>query len=162
MSLTDFLTGIANAIRSKTGSSDPIPAQNFAAEITNIPTGGSDIISQIENEGVSVDVSGYDASVNYTGPNSTVHFLIEFKGAAWSQSSKVYIPINKDSNAAIANGFLIFPGSPPAVDGNWGLGVAQNGGASRVDLATYSNVGDARQKTFAEVGVQSIKYLVEP
>lgn len=37
--LTDFLTGIANAIRAKKGTSAAIPAQNFAAEIAAIQTG---------------------------------------------------------------------------------------------------------------------------
>lgn len=36
---TDFLTGIANAIRAKNGTSATIPAQNFAAEIAAIQTG---------------------------------------------------------------------------------------------------------------------------
>lgn len=37
--LTQFLTNIANAIRAKTGKTDPINAQDFAAEIAAIPTG---------------------------------------------------------------------------------------------------------------------------
>ncbi len=39
MTLTDFLSGIANAIRQKTGSSSPIPAPDFADEILGIQTG---------------------------------------------------------------------------------------------------------------------------
>lgn len=38
--LTDFLTDIADAIRTKKGTSDPINAQNFASEIESITTGG--------------------------------------------------------------------------------------------------------------------------
>ena len=34
------LTDIADAIRAKTGSSDPITGANMATEIENIPTGG--------------------------------------------------------------------------------------------------------------------------
>lgn len=37
--LTEFLTGIADAIRKKKGTGDPIPAPNFAAEIKSIQTG---------------------------------------------------------------------------------------------------------------------------
>lgn len=37
--LTDLFTGIANSIRTKKGTSESIPAQNFASEITNLPTG---------------------------------------------------------------------------------------------------------------------------
>lgn len=38
--LQDFLTDVANAIRTKTGTTQPINAQNFSTEILNIPTGG--------------------------------------------------------------------------------------------------------------------------
>lgn len=38
--LTQFLTNIANAIRAKTGKTEPIAAQDFATEIENIETGG--------------------------------------------------------------------------------------------------------------------------
>lgn len=38
--LSDLLTSIANAIRSKKGTTSQINAQNFASEIESIPTGG--------------------------------------------------------------------------------------------------------------------------
>ena len=38
--LQDFLTDIANAIRTKTQTTEPINAQNFSTEILNIQTGG--------------------------------------------------------------------------------------------------------------------------
>lgn len=38
--LQDFLTNVANAIRTKTGATEPINAQNFSTEILNIQTGG--------------------------------------------------------------------------------------------------------------------------
>lgn len=37
--LQDFLTDVANAIRTKTGTTQPINAQNFSTEILNIPSG---------------------------------------------------------------------------------------------------------------------------
>jgi hypothetical protein len=39
--LTDLLTDVANAIREKKGTSDPINPQNFSDEIASIETGGS-------------------------------------------------------------------------------------------------------------------------
>ena len=42
MSLSTYLTGIADAIREKKGTSEPINAQNFATEIKGIETGGND------------------------------------------------------------------------------------------------------------------------
>lgn len=46
--LTDLFTDIANAIRGKKGTSDAIPAQNFANEITNLPSGGANISDYFE------------------------------------------------------------------------------------------------------------------
>lgn len=40
MALTDFLTDIANAIRSKDGTSAPIVANDFPQKILDIPSGG--------------------------------------------------------------------------------------------------------------------------
>ena len=44
MALTDFLTQIANAIRSKDGTTDPILATNFPQRILDIPSSGSEIV----------------------------------------------------------------------------------------------------------------------
>lgn len=38
--LSDFMTDIADAIRAKKGTSEPINAQDFSSEIANIETGG--------------------------------------------------------------------------------------------------------------------------
>ena len=43
MALTDFLTQIADSIRSKDGTTDLIIATDFSQRILNIPSGGSDI-----------------------------------------------------------------------------------------------------------------------
>ena len=44
MSLTDFFTQIANAIRSKDGTTDPILATNFPQRILDIPSSGGEIV----------------------------------------------------------------------------------------------------------------------
>lgn len=45
--LQDFLTDIANSIRTKTGTTQPINAQNFSTEILNIPTGGGNTLKKL-------------------------------------------------------------------------------------------------------------------
>lgn len=45
--LQDFLTDIANAIRTKTGATQPINAQNFSTEILNISTGGGNTLKNL-------------------------------------------------------------------------------------------------------------------
>lgn len=42
MTLTELFTNIANAIRTKKGTSDKILATNFATEIENLPSGGTE------------------------------------------------------------------------------------------------------------------------
>lgn len=42
MTLTELFSGIANAIRAKTGGTAQIPAENFPTAIAGIPTGGTD------------------------------------------------------------------------------------------------------------------------
>ncbi len=41
MALTDFLAQIADSIRSKDGTAEPIPAMDFPQRILNIPSGGA-------------------------------------------------------------------------------------------------------------------------
>lgn len=49
MALTDFLTQIADSIRSKDGTTDPIVANDFPQRILNIPSGGgSDLPDNIK------------------------------------------------------------------------------------------------------------------
>lgn len=48
MVLTDFLTQIANTIRSKDGTTEPILASEFPQRILNIPSGGSELPSNIK------------------------------------------------------------------------------------------------------------------
>ena len=47
MTLTELFTNIANAIRAKTGSTEPIIAEDFPSAIEAIPTGGSGGVSLI-------------------------------------------------------------------------------------------------------------------
>lgn len=48
MALTDFLTQIADSIRSKDGTTEPIVATDFPQRILNIPSGGSDLPDSIK------------------------------------------------------------------------------------------------------------------
>lgn len=45
--LTDFLTDVADAIREKKGTTEPINASDFDTEIQNLPSGGEDSIEDI-------------------------------------------------------------------------------------------------------------------
>lgn len=59
MALKTYLTGIADAIREKKGSSAPINAQNFASEISSIQTGGDRL--------PSIDDVSYYRFMDYDG-----------------------------------------------------------------------------------------------
>lgn len=65
--LQDFLTDVANSIRTKTGTTEPINAQDFSAKILQIPSGGENTLKNLldatksanylfnEYQGTSVD-----------------------------------------------------------------------------------------------------------
>lgn len=65
---SETLTDIADAIRSKTGSSALIPTENMASEITNIPSGGTEFDVLIDWASYS-HISAFDSipmPANYT------------------------------------------------------------------------------------------------
>lgn len=64
MALTDYLQGIADAIRIKDGTSDVINAQNFAERILSIPTCGSSIVSESGTFTVAEDK--YDLTIQHS------------------------------------------------------------------------------------------------
>lgn len=91
MSLTGLFTDIANAIRTKKGTTNLIPAQNFASEIESIESGGG---SPIQNSGGKylVRVVDYDGTIlkedwlnmgdTFTMPTTPTHDRLVFQ--EWS------------------------------------------------------------------------------
>lgn len=61
----DTLTGIADAIRGKTGKSDPIQTSSMAAEIQAIPTGGNELLDILNKTATSVDLPGVTKLYEY-------------------------------------------------------------------------------------------------
>lgn len=59
-SLSNFLTDVANAIKTKKETTDNIPAQNFDTEVLNITSGGTDTsdATAVASD-ISVNRSGY-------------------------------------------------------------------------------------------------------
>lgn len=56
--IVELLTDVADAIREKKGSNEPINAQNFAEEIKNLPSGGSEVNAygeeMVDNTGLGI------------------------------------------------------------------------------------------------------------
>ena len=66
MALRTYLTGIADAIREKKGTTDPINAQDFASEIASISTGGGDNLwaTLINDRGTNWDyIFAYNSTI---------------------------------------------------------------------------------------------------
>ena len=79
MALTDFFTQIANAIRSKDGTTEPIVATDFPQRILDIPSGGasSDIRLATGTFTPSADVSSVEIEHGLSvKPNFSIVFAI--------------------------------------------------------------------------------------
>ena len=63
MALTDFLTQIANSIRSKDGTSEPILASEFPQRIMNISSGGLELPASVKTGTFTVSQDSSDALV---------------------------------------------------------------------------------------------------
>lgn len=71
MVLTDFLTQIANTIRSKDGTTEPILASEYPQRILNIPSGGLELPT-------SVKTGTFTVSQDSTEPLVVPHGLTNF------------------------------------------------------------------------------------
>lgn len=89
--LNEFLTNIANAIRSKKGTTSPINAQNFASEISSIETGsGTELLNSFLQVGgiktLTTDITNmtaYGCAVRTNLRNATFNRLIKIPSNAF-------------------------------------------------------------------------------
>lgn len=128
--LTEFLTGIANAIRAKKGTSGAIPAPNFVQEIASIETGidtsdatatAGDIISGKTAYGASGKLTGTIGSVagKTVTPGTSVQTAVAAKkyttGAVKVAGDANLVPEN------IKEGVSIFDVAGAFKGGKWKL-----------------------------------------
>ena len=71
--LGDFLTSVANAIRSKSGSTAQINAQDFASEIENLPSGGTELPAYMSAKNFTFDGN---SCTGYVGDNTLPEIII--------------------------------------------------------------------------------------
>ena len=111
MALTDFLTQIANSIRSKDGTTEPILATDFPQRILDIPSGGvsSDIRLATGTFTQSADVMNVEIE---HGLSAMPNFSIVFAIVDSALGGNGYITINCCVNADIQ--------SYIRVRGSWG------------------------------------------
>lgn len=77
MALKTYLTGIADAIREKKGTTDPINAQDFASEISSISTGGGEDYLQILVKGKG-EFGADHLCANFQGTNIDFITSVDF------------------------------------------------------------------------------------
>lgn len=185
MTLTDFLSGIANAIRQKTGSSSPIPAPDFADEILGIQNGTDtsdatatagdilsgktaygasgklvgtyeDIISKIESQGTSVDLSQTSYRIDGLVNGQTVNILMDT-----TETSSFCIPIIFDSASSTSNGLYLGIGGKNNIMNQNAFTISINGTSHSVSLESWDPTGMPGYQSFYDLGIRSLKYLVE-
>lgn len=98
MALTEFLTQIANSIRSKDGTTEPIVANDFPQRILDIPSGGGSDNGLFFQKYLSTsDINIYNSTLNIDLNVNDVEWLIMFPmqsdaKAQYSCPGGVYIP----------------------------------------------------------------------
>ena len=123
------LTDIADAIRAKTGSSDPITGANMASEIENIPSGGDESYSNELWKSVLSDLTTV-----YTGSSYTLTDLITaYDGGEILKY--VRIPVCNTIGGSTPDGYIyIFSDYKNAVEGR---DSALNGSTGRFILQRH-------------------------
>lgn len=123
-SLTNFLTDVANAIRAKKGTSDPIPAANFDTEILTIISvlEGDNLLDLLEANAEFNSYEGSEASVTFNNnntltvtadgssswgldisqPNLTLEAGKTYKLSCNNIADSTWISINNDSDKMIS------------------------------------------------------------
>lgn len=119
--LTDFLTDVANAIRDKKGTSDPINPQNFSDEIASIKSGGSSWTGHADAEGLKAigwtdeDIAYYqEHGVNWneeddwvykvSDENKALYGVLTLDNIYYHTEELVYLPKLNTSGVGSLNG----------------------------------------------------------
>lgn len=155
MALTDKLTAIGDAIRSKTGKNEPLTIENMVSEISNLEIGSNGFPNKMEwiidtSRPINSSISFVDGKFIYwsSSGSSDSHFNISLDGISWKNIS-TGIP-NMD-------GLLCY------FDGIW-LGQDKNGKIyyTTNDLSNwvYSGTTIADNKSFDFTKVNGIYYTL--
>ena len=144
--LTDFLTGIANAIRAKKGTSAAIPAQNFAEEIEAIQTGYD---TADATGGAGQMLSPYTAY----GPNG------KFTGAIPSQNATTITP-GTAAKTAISAGTYAAGAATVAGDANLVAGNIKEGVNIFGVTGSFAGGGGETVSVSIELPIAPIDYNV--
>ena len=112
--LNEFLTNIANAIRSKKGTTSPINAQNFASEIESIETGsGTELLdSFLKIGGIKtlttdvINMVAYGCAVRNNLRNATFNRLVAIPPYAFKMCNALSTLTFKTANAIGVEAFI--------------------------------------------------------
>lgn len=91
--LPALFTGICDAIRTKTGGTDPIAHQSIPTAISNIPTGGAELdLSEVESLGTTTT---YTNPITYTATDDGL--LIIYTGESHTDSRATAVTVNGEN-----------------------------------------------------------------
>lgn len=130
--LSDFLTGIANAIRGKTGETGVIPASQFAEKIAAIQTGTE--LPELTDPATADDIVESKQAIDSEG-NIVIGTIPEY-----NSGSQLSLPA---TSVSVDDGDLYVTGSVPSV---WDLLLR---GGTQIDMmmsSSASKIGNAETK----------------
>lgn len=104
MTLVELLTNIANAIRSKTGETNSIPATEFPDRISAITVGNSFVITVSGDDGALVTATNGDETVTGTISDGSVALTVNSAGT-WTISATLDDATSKITTVEIEDSF---------------------------------------------------------
>lgn len=96
--LTDFLTDVANAIREKKGTTNPINPQDFASEILNIESGNENMARQQRVTYIRRTNQGY-IDTGVSGANSNLRIKVKYSIRTFPSAYWMFIGAYTNENA---------------------------------------------------------------
>lgn len=150
MSLSSFLTGIADAIRAKDGSTETIPASDFAERIAALSGGGDVVTDATAGIVITTTATTYNSSSDYTLVTILLPMVTDHtKLISFMCNSYNFHDSNSDGTA---DSYTYFNGTPDTVWASLGSGMIKGAELSISSGASGTTISFIVQTTIPTHG----------